>query len=63
MKAQQPEADKLEVEKFFNCRVAIVEMGLGETKEDAWTRHLAGHPDDFYADIKIFNRDSRFPAS
>jgi hypothetical protein len=56
----QPEAEKLEVEKFLNCRVAIVEIGPGETKEDAWARHLAGHPEDFYANIKIFNRDPRF---
>ncbi len=59
----QPEAEKLEVEKYLNCRVAIIEIGYGETKEDAWARHLAGHPEDFYANIKIFNRDTRFPAS
>ena len=59
----QPEAEKLEVERYLNCRVAIVEIGPGETKEDAWARHLAGRPEDFYATIKIFNRDTRLPAS
>jgi hypothetical protein len=63
MKPHQPEAEKLEVEKYLHCRVAIVEIGQGENKEDAWARHLAGHPEDSYADIKIFNRDTRLAAS
>ncbi len=53
-----------EIEKYFHCRIAIVELGPGETKEDAWSRHLDGHPEDFYANIKIFNlgnRDSQPP--
>lgn len=58
----QPKAEKPEVEKYLHCRIAIVEIGPGETKEDAWSRHLAGHPEDFYANIKIFNRDTRLPA-
>jgi hypothetical protein len=48
-----------EVEKYFSCRIAIIEMRPGETKEDAWSRHLGWYPEDFYADIKIFSRDSR----
>jgi hypothetical protein len=58
----QPEAEKLGVERYLNCRVAIVDLGPGESKEEAWARHLAGHPEDFYADIKIFNRNPRLPA-
>jgi hypothetical protein len=59
----QPQAEKLEVERYLNCRVVIVDLEPGETKEDAWSRHLAGHPEDFNVNIKIFNRDSRFAAS
>jgi hypothetical protein len=58
----QPEAEKLEVARYLNCRVAIVDLGPGESKEEAWARHLAGHPEDSYADIKIFNRNPRLPA-
>ncbi len=44
------------LEKYFNIRMAIIEMRLEETKEEAWSRHLAEHPEDLYANLKIFNR-------
>jgi hypothetical protein len=31
-------------------------VGIAETNEEAWLRHLAAHPEDFYANIRIFNR-------
>lgn len=49
------------IKNYFNFRIAIIEMGFGENKEDAWSRHLSEHPEDTYANIKIFNRDSRIP--
>jgi hypothetical protein len=49
---------KPELEKYLNCRIAVIEIRPGETKDDAWSRHLAGHPEDCYANIKIFNRRS-----
>lgn len=47
-----------EVEKYFHCRIAVIEMKLGESKENAWSLHLLEHPEDAYADIKVFNRHS-----
>lgn len=47
-----------EVERYFHCRIVIIEMSPGESKEGAWLRYLAGHPEDSYANIKVFNRNS-----
>ena len=41
--------------KYFGCRIAIVQVNSGETKEEAWNRNLAKHPEDIHASIKIFN--------
>lgn len=46
-----------EVERYLYCRIAVIEIRPGETKEVAWSRHLANHPEDSNADIKIFNLD------
>lgn len=48
-----------EVERYFHCRIAVIEMKPGESKEGAWLRHMAGHPEDSYANIKIFNRNRK----
>jgi hypothetical protein len=45
-----------ELERYCQCRIAIIEVRPGETKEGAWSRHLAKHPEDSYANVKIFNR-------
>jgi hypothetical protein len=47
------------VERYFHCRIAVIERRLGETKGDAWSRHLLAHPEDACAAIKVFNRDSK----
>ena len=52
-------APQTEIERYFYCRIAIVELSPGESKEDAWLLHLLEHPEDTYADIKIFNRNSQ----
>jgi hypothetical protein len=41
---------------FLNIRRAIVELQPGETEEEAWNRHLTRHPEDRWANIRIFNR-------
>ena len=44
------------VDRYFYCRLAIVQMEPRESTEEAWGRHLAAHPGDVYANIKVFNR-------
>lgn len=44
------------VERYFYRRMAVVQMKPRETTEEAWRRHLANHPGDIYANIKVFNR-------
>ena len=50
-----------EVERYFHCRIAVIELRPGESKEDAWSLHLLEHPEDAYADIKVFNQYSVAP--
>ena len=47
-----------EVERYFHCRIAVIQMRPGENKEDAWSLHLLEHPEDADADIKVFNQYS-----
>ncbi len=47
---------RTELERFCQCRIAIIEIRPGETKEVAWSRHLAQNPEDSHAHVKIFNR-------
>ncbi len=42
--------------RVFDMHMAIVEVGLAETNEEAWLRHLATNPEDLYATVRIFNR-------
>jgi hypothetical protein len=44
------------VEKYFYYRMAVVQMEPRESTEEAWDRHLAEHPGDIHANIKVFNR-------
>lgn len=44
------------LEKIFDIRLAIIEVRPGETEEEAWSRHLAEHPGDLHANIRVFNR-------
>jgi hypothetical protein len=44
------------VARYFYHRMAIVQMDPRETTEEAWGRHLADHPGDIHANIKVFNR-------
>jgi hypothetical protein len=42
--------------KFLNVRMAMVEVGITETYEEAWLRHLSTHPENHHANVRIFNR-------
>jgi len=43
------------IKNLFSYRIAIVKLNLGETKEEAWRQHLAEHPEEIKANIKVFN--------
>ena len=45
-----------QLSQLFKMRVAMIEAGTAETNEAAWLRHLTTHPEDLYANIRIFNR-------
>ena len=49
--------------KILNLHLAIVEVGIAETNEEAWLRHLTTHPQDHCVDIRIFNRQKPDPES
>ncbi|MHB9075592.1 MAG: hypothetical protein ACYC6G_18970 [Desulfobaccales bacterium] len=40
---------------FAIVKSAIVVVKMGETTEQAWRRHVRKHPEDSYADVKIFH--------
>jgi hypothetical protein len=44
-----------EVMKYFNYRMAIIQMRVGEHNEEAWQRHLIETPNDIYATTSVFN--------
>jgi hypothetical protein len=44
-----------EVMKYFYYRLAIIQVRVGETNDEAWQRHLMEAPDDIYASIRVFN--------
>jgi len=44
-----------EVMKYFYYRMAVIQVRVGETKAEAWRRHLMEIPDDIYATIRVFN--------
>jgi hypothetical protein len=44
-----------ELRKYFYYRLAIIQVRVGETNEEAWQRHLMETPGDIYATIRVFN--------
>jgi hypothetical protein len=44
-----------EVMKYFDYRMAIIQVRVGENSGEAWQRHLIQIPDDMYATIRVFN--------
>ena len=43
------------VTKYFQTKLAVVEVRRGESQEDAWRRYLAENPESAGADVKIFH--------
>ena len=43
------------IKAYFNVRQVIIEVRPGETREDAWKRHMIDHPEARNANIKVFN--------
>jgi hypothetical protein len=41
--------------KYFDYRMAIIQVRVGENNEEAWQSHLIGTPDDIYATIRVSN--------
>lgn len=41
--------------KYFDVRLAVVEVNAGETEEEAWMRHLEKHPEHRHVNIRIFH--------
>jgi len=48
-----------EMKNYFNLRIAIIDLKLGDTKNNALIRHVSKYPGDTYANIKIFNLDNK----
>lgn len=43
------------LKKYFDVRLAVVEVRSGETEEEAWRRHLEEHPEHRHVNIRIFH--------
>jgi hypothetical protein len=41
--------------KYFETKLAVVEVNEGETQEEAWRRYLTTHPGYANARVKIFH--------
>jgi hypothetical protein len=44
-----------EVMKYFDYRIAIIQVQAGESNDEAWQRHLTKTPKDMNATIRVFN--------
>jgi hypothetical protein len=44
-----------EVMKYFYYQMAIIQVRVGETNDEAWQRHLTETPEDINATIRVFN--------
>ena len=41
--------------KYFYYRMAIIQMQVGETNDEAWLPHIMETPNDINATIRVFN--------
>jgi hypothetical protein len=46
-------------DRYFDIRMAIIEVKSWETDTDAWRRHVKERPRDLYAKVRVFHRESR----
>jgi hypothetical protein len=44
---------------FTRDKSAILVVNMGETAEQLWRRHFKKHPEDQFADVKIFHLISK----
>lgn len=45
-----------EFAKSLGVKMAVIQVILGESNQEAWNRHLKENPDDASAMLKIFNQ-------
>ena len=43
--------------KYFDIRMAIVQVKSRETDTDAWRRHVKERPKDRYVKVRVFHRE------
>jgi hypothetical protein len=55
--------DLQEFSDSLNVKMAVVQVKLGESDQEAWNRHLKDNPDDASAMLKIFNQLVPEPAA
>ena len=49
--------------KYFETKLAVIEVKEGETEEEAWRRYLATHPGYANTHIKIFHYPAKVSLS
>lgn len=47
--------------KYFQTKLAVVEVGEGESQEEAWQRYLTLHPEYSDTHIKVFHYPAKDP--
>ena len=45
-----------EIAASLGVKMAVVQVKLGESNQEAWNRHLKENPEDASATVKIFNQ-------
>jgi len=57
MSARKQLNNKEWTDKYFDIRMAIIEVKSCETDTDAWRRHVKERPRDLYAKVRVFHRE------
>ena len=53
--------DRSVLARYLNINLAVVEVGNGESQEEAWRRYLSDHPEKVWVRVKIFNYQNSSP--
>jgi hypothetical protein len=53
--------DKSVLTQYQSINLALVEVRVGETREEAWHRYLAEHPESAGVSVKIFHYPNPHP--
>ena len=59
MPARKQFNNKEWTDKYFDIRMAIIELKTWETDTDAWRRHVKERPRDLYAKVRVFHWEPR----